>query len=83
MPKKKLTFTLLTDSGDTFDCTVQQQNRKAIATTNNSNLGRYIRKRIGVDAGSFITVEDLERYGRTDFVLSKIDDETFLFDMSV
>jgi hypothetical protein len=83
LPEKEFTFTMLTDSGNSFDCTVQQQGRKAVATTNNSSLGRYIRERIGVDEGSFIMVEDLERYGRTDFVLTKVDDETFLFDMSV
>ena len=84
LPEKEFTFTMLTDSGISLDCTVQQDGRKAVTTTdNNSILGRYIRQRIGVDDGSLISVEDLERYGRTDFVLSKIDEETFLFDMSV
>ena len=84
MPEKEFTFTMLTDSGISLDCTVQQDGRKAVTTTdNNSILGRYIRQRIGVDEGSLISVEDLERYGRTDFVLSKIDDETFQFDISV
>lgn len=84
LPEFEFTFTMLTDSGDSLDCTVQQGGRKAVSTTDsNSILGKYIRQRIGVDDGSLITVEDLERYGRTDFVLSKIDDETFLFDMSV
>lgn len=84
LPEKGFTFTMLTDSGNSLDCTVQQDGRKAVATTdNNSILGKYIRQRIGVAEGSLISVEDLERYGRTDFVLSKIDDETFLFDMSI
>ncbi len=84
LPEKEFTFTMLTDSGNSLDCTVQQGGRKAVTTTdNNSILGSYIRQRLGVGDGSLISVEDLERYGRTDFVLSKIDDETFLFDISV
>jgi hypothetical protein len=84
LPEKEFTFTMLTDSGKSLDCTVQQDGRKAVTTTdNNSILGKYIRQKIGVVDGSLISVEDLERYGRTDFVLRKINDETFLFDMSV
>ncbi len=84
LPEEGFTFTMLTDSGIALDCTVQQDGRKAVSTTySNSTLGKYIRKKIGIDDGSLISVEDLERYGRTDFVLSKIDEETFLFDMSV
>ena len=75
---------LLFESDNSLNCKVEQDGRKAVTTTdNNSILGRYIRQRIRVDEDSPITVEDLESYGRTDFVLSKIDDETFLFDISV
>jgi len=84
LPEKGLTFTMLCDDGNSLDCTVQQDGRKAISTTsNNSILGSYIRKRIGVDSGDLVTTEDLEKYGRTDFLLEKINDETFFFDMSV
>ena len=84
LPEKKFTFTLITDDGVPLDCAVQQDNRKAISTTNNNSiLGRYIRKRIGVPEGGFVKKEDLEKYGRTDFTLEKIDEETFLFGFSV
>jgi hypothetical protein len=83
LPEKKFTFTLLTDDGIPLNCTVQQQGRKSITTTDNSILGKYIRKRIDVPEGSKIEVEDLIKYGRTDFILKKIDDETFLFDFSI
>ncbi len=84
LPDKGFTFTLLTDDGQALDCTVQQEGRKAISTTDsNSILGRYIRKRLGLASGAFITAVDFERYGRTDFTLEKIDDETFYFDMSI
>ena len=84
LPDKSFTFTMLTDDGESFDCVVAQEGRKAIHTTeNNSILGKYIRKRIGVSEGDLINVEDLENYGRTDFTLEKIDDENFFFDFSL
>ncbi|MBM3455874.1 MAG: NgoFVII family restriction endonuclease [Bacteroidetes bacterium] len=83
LPELAYTFSLITDDKHSFDCVVAQDGRKAIHSTNdNSELGRYIRNRIGVPLGTKITVEDLERYGRTDFSIEKIDDETFLFDFS-
>ncbi|MBU2330106.1 NgoFVII family restriction endonuclease, partial [Patescibacteria group bacterium] len=84
LPKMAYNFTLLTDDNASFDCVVAQEGRKAIHSTNdNSELGRYFRKRLGLEPGAFVTVEDLERYGRTDYTLSKIDDENFLLDFSV
>lgn len=84
LPEKGYTFSLITDDGNYFDCVVAQDSRKAIETTNNnSELGKYIRNRLGLPIGSFVTVEDLERYGRTDYTLEKINEETFLLDLSV
>ena len=49
-------FTLITDDTKSFDCVVAQEGRKAIETTDdNSLLGKYIRKRIGVDLGKLVT----------------------------
>jgi hypothetical protein len=84
LPELAYTFSMITDDDEVFDCVVAQQGRKGIHTTNNnSELGRYIRNRLGVPNGTFLTVDHLEAYGRTDFTLIKIDDETFLFDFSV
>ena len=84
LPERGFTFTMLTDDGQSLDCTVQQDGRKGVTTTeNNSILGRYIRNRLNLNDGDFVIAVDLVRYGRTDFTLTKIDDETFLFDMSV
>jgi hypothetical protein len=84
LPTRAFNFTLVTDDGHSFDCVVAQENRKAIeSTNNNSELGVYIRNRIGVPLGQLITRQDLENYGRTDFTLEKIDEETFLFDFSI
>jgi len=84
LPERGFTFTLLTDDNMSLDCAVQQDGQKGVSTTdNNSILGAYIRKRLGLKSGAFVSAADLKRYGRTDFVLSKINEETFLFDMSV
>ena len=84
MPQAGHTFTLITDDNEAIDCKVGQQNRKAIMSTYGNNIiGKYIRKRLGVPSGQFVTKEDLIRYGRTDFTLVKIDEETVLFDFSV
>lgn len=84
LPPRAITFTLVTDDGHSFDCVVAQDNRKAIETNkNNSLLGVYMRNRLGVALGQPVRIEDLERYGRTDFTIEKIDDETFLLDFSV
>jgi len=83
LPEKGFTFTLLTDDKQTLDCTVQQQGRKAITTTyNNSEIGLYFRNRMSVKQGDPIEPKDLIKYGRTDFTLEKLDDETFMLDFS-
>ena len=84
LPESAFTFTLITDDNQVIDCAVAQEGRKAIhSSENNSEIGIYIRNRIGVPLGQLVTVEDLERYGRTDFTLTKINNETFSLDLSV
>lgn len=84
LPPQTNTFTLITDDNKSFDCVVAQEGRKAIHSTfDNSELGRYIRQRIGVPLGSLVTVNDLVKYGRTDYTIEKINEETFLLDLSV
>ena len=83
LPERGYRFTLITDDKKTFDCVRAQDNGKAIETTNNnSELGKYLRNRLNLDLGSFVDKEDLIRYGRTDFLIRKLDDETFFFDFS-
>lgn len=77
-------FTVLTDDGMQFTFVRAQENGKALHTTeNNSILGRYLRQRMGVALGSYVTLEDLERYGRTSVTISKINDSLFFLDFSV
>ena len=83
LPPRGQTFTLLTDDGKSMDCTRQQDGGKAISTTyDNSELGLYFRRRLGVPSGEFVKTQDLVNYGRTDFYLKKIDSETFYLDFS-
>jgi len=84
LPDKGFTFTMNADDGFIMDCVVAQEGRKSVETTDgNPILGEYIRKRIGVPSGKFVTTSDLYRYGRTDFTLTKLDDEIFEFDISL
>ena len=84
LPPVGKTFTLITDDNFVMDCVRAQEGGKAIHSTNdNSEIGKYIRQRIGVPLGGLITIDHLINYGRTDFTIDKLDDETFLFDLSV
>ncbi len=84
LPPLSETFTLITDDKKSIDCCVAQQGRKAIHSTfDNSEIGKYIRNRIGIKLGNSISTKDLEKYGRTDFTIEKLDEETFLLDLSV
>lgn len=84
LPDRANTFSLITDDNISIDCVVAQDGRKAIQSTkDNSEIGRYIRQRIGVPLGEPVTSDDLIKYGRTDFTIEKINSETFLLDMSL
>ena len=58
-----------------------QQDGKALHTTiDNSELGRYFRKRLGVPSGEFVTHQHLLDYGRHDVGFYRIDSETYQMD---
>ncbi len=83
-PPRNIQFTVRTDDNRTMIFSrAQKANASSIETPNNSELGEYIRNRIGVASGAFVSKEDLERYGRTDVTFYKIDDETYYMDFSV
>ena len=83
-PLDKQHFSVLTDDGHQLILRVEQQNDKAITTPhNNSLIGEYLRNRLGVRNGGFVTKQDLTRYGRTNITFEKIDDEHFYMDFSV
>lgn len=83
-PARKQHFTIITDDSETFDAVRAQDEDKAIETPfDNSLLGIYFRKRMGLKPGEYVNRADLEKYGRTDVDFIKIDDETYYMDFSV
>jgi len=77
-------FSVLTDDGINLILRVEQQNNKAITTPlNNSLVGEYFRRRLGVSNGAYVTRQDLENYGRIDVTFYKLDDEQYFMDFSI
>lgn len=57
---------------------------KQISTTpNKSTLGMYMRERLGVKEGEFVTYDDLLAYGRTSVDISLMGEGIYYFDFSV
>jgi hypothetical protein len=82
-PPRGTRFSVLTDDGSIFHCVRAQDGGKAIETPqNNSLLGIYFRQRLGLQMGAYVSASDLHRYGRTNVVVKKIDDENFYMDFS-
>ena len=82
-PLNKQQFSVLTDDGNQLILRVEQQNDKAITTPlNNSLIGEYFRRRIGVANGAYVRRQDLEHYGRTNVTFYKLDDEQYVMDFS-
>lgn len=76
-------FAAVTDDRHQLILRVEQQSDKAITTPlRNSDLGEYFRNRLGLPNGAFVTRADLDRYGRTDVVFLKLDEETYYMDFS-
>lgn len=72
------------DNDEIILFTRTQENGKAIHTLhNNSLIGVYFRKRLGVPLGEKVTMEHLIKYGRTYIDFYKIDDENYYMDFSV
>ena len=77
-PDRKQHFTVLTDDNKIIECVRAQDGGKAIHTPHdNSEIGRYIRQRIGIPSGQVVTAADLARYGRSSIDFFKIDDENY------
>lgn len=83
-PLDKKHFMAKTDDGHNLILRVEQAGNKAITTPmSNALLGEYFRGRLGLANGSYISMQDLIAYGRTDVTFFKIDDEEYYMDFSV
>lgn len=83
-PLEKRHFVAITDDRHQLILRIEQQNDKAITTpARNSDLGEYFRNRLGLANGEYVSREALARYGRSDVVFMKLDEETYYMDFSV
>lgn len=77
-PPRGEQFSVLTSDGFPFVCVIAQDGGKAIHTTNNnSELGEYFRRRLGVPLGQPITLADLDRFGSRYVKFTKINEEEY------
>ena len=75
---------MLPDVGPSMLCVVAQGREKAIRTTeSNAIIGKYIRARLGLFNGEYVTTAHLKDYGRNDLTIYKEDDETYHLDFAV
>lgn len=77
-------FTVQTDDHKSLILRIEQANDKALTTPlGNSLLGEYFRRRLGVGNGEFVSIENLQEYGRDDVAFTKIDEEQYYMDFSM
>jgi hypothetical protein len=71
-------FQLITDDGESFIATVAQDGDKALETPHdNSLLGKYFRKKLGLVSGVFVETNDLERFGSTGVIVEFVGDDLY------
>ena len=74
-------FRVVTKDGGTFHMRMAQQGNKALQSAeSNSILGEWIRKRMKLPSGCYITKQMLLNYGKTEVTFRKYDDGTYLLD---
>ena len=74
-------FKVITKDYGSFHMRMAQQGNKALhSAENNSILGEWIRKKIGVASGGYVTKQMLELYGKTYVTFRKYEDGTYLLD---
>ena len=77
-------FSVIADDGWVVDMVRRQASGKGIHTPDdNALLGRYLRGRIGVPLGEYVTVDHLNNYGRTDVEFIRVGDREYFMDFSV
>ena len=82
-PKKGTYFLVYTDDGNSFAMNRAQKTDEGTAIQtpeDNSILGKYLRKRLGLTDGKEILVNDILSYGRTDISITKFDNRHYYLD---
>lgn len=76
-------FAVITDDGFQMVMVRAQAKGKALHTPeDNSIIGKYFRRRLGVADGAPVYYSDLTKYGRDYVSLYKLDEETYYLDFS-
>ncbi|MCM1334867.1 MAG: NgoFVII family restriction endonuclease [Bacteroides sp.] len=74
-------FRVITKDFGSFHMRMAQQGNKALhSAENNSILGEWIRKKINIPSGGYVTKQMLEHYGKTYVTFRKYADGTYLLD---
>lgn len=74
-------FRVITRDFGSFHMRMAQQGNKALQSAeSNAILGEWIRRRLNVPMGGYVTKQMLELYGRTDVTFRKYADGTYLLD---
>jgi hypothetical protein len=83
-PECGVLFEIECDDAEVFQCVRAQANGKAIHTpSNNSLLGLYFRRRLGVMPGYAVRGEHIAKYGRSSVDIYKITDRKYFLDFSI
>ncbi|MCL1921558.1 MAG: NgoFVII family restriction endonuclease [Kiritimatiellaeota bacterium] len=88
-PPAGVPFSALTDDGFPFIGVMTPPKKKvgkdgyAIESFNNkSELGKYFRRRLGLQSGELVKLEDLDRYGNHYVTFTKIDEDEYYMQFS-
>ena len=77
-PPLGVRFSAIADDGWEVEMSRAQQKGKALHTpTDNAALGRFLRGRLGLESGEFVTKEHLNMYGRSDIEFRKISENLY------
>ncbi len=83
-PEVAIPFIIQTDDNQTLAVVRAQDGGKGLHTyESNAAMGKYLRDRLGLKHGTYVTKQHLDDYGRTDVTIRKLDDETYYMDFSV
>ena len=81
-PSTGVYFNLMCDDDFEMECVRAQQNGKAIHSKDNSTIGSYFRKRLGLQPGELIGIHHLQRHGRLWVSIYKVTELEFYLDFS-
>jgi hypothetical protein len=83
-PERGEVFALECDDGFKIKCVRSQDNGKAIESpSDNSIIGAYFRKRLGVRSGHMVTIDHLYAYGRTSVDIYYRNNFLYYLDFSI